>query len=260
LGKKKGESMLGWFGRKKEQRQAEETWGRLHAQYVSHKLTLLDYCKTGTRLAIDDEQRALRAAGLASNLVTREQHPPELLESINEGDRLVAQKVADDILADPEMHQLAGDALFWLAEAELSKGFDVKTNGQSPESIATAKSLLDRASDLAGTRPKYQAALCQIFLAFETLDHEARKRCGIPQERNGHRMAYLAAKKALASDDPELDALRPELLRLQANAACELRRYDEAEALYLQAKLLAPKLGGIDEALTLLHRKRSSTV
>lgn len=55
------------------------------------------------------------------------------------------------------------------------------------------------------------------------------------------------------SDDTSTRILRSELLRLRANAAVALERFEEAKFAYMAAKDFNPKIQGVDEALRALR-------
>jgi tetratricopeptide (TPR) repeat protein len=227
------------------QRQADEAVQRQRREYELRKAVLFEHCRVQARTIVSDEGRAGQVGALASNLVTGEPHPPELLESICQDDRETAKHIADDMLTDAQMRDYAGDTMFWLAEALFAQAFDFKTNTQSPESIAKAKERIQLARERGGDKPLYFSLLSQV----EMSAGEAKK-------------AYHSAKRGLAklpadlfSDDAHIRILRSELLRLQANAAVALGNLEEARLTYLAAKDFNPKIQGVDEALRALNRR-----
>jgi tetratricopeptide (TPR) repeat protein len=236
---------MGWFRRSKIQKQADEAVQRQRGEYEVRKTVLFEHCRVQARTIVSDDGRASQVGALASNLVTGEPHPPELLERICQDDRETAKHIADDMLTDAEMRAYAGDTIFWLAEALFGQGFDTKTNTQSAESIAKAKELIQLARERGGDKPLYFSLLSQVQMSAG----EAKK-------------AYHSAKRGesklptdLFSDDGHTRILRSELLRLQANAAVALGRLEEAKFAYLAAKDFNPKTQGVDEALRALGRR-----
>jgi tetratricopeptide (TPR) repeat protein len=236
---------MGWFGRNKIQKQAENALQRQRREYEIRKTLLFEACRTRARQIVTDESRANRVGAFAANLLTGESHPPEQLEQIDQDSRAISQGIADEILADAEMRDYVGDTIFWLAEALVSQGFDSKTHVQSAESIARAKELVQLARDRAGDKPLYFALLSQIQMS-----------------ANEPKKAYSSAKRgasklpvSVLSDDEKTRILRSELLRLQANAAVALDRVEEARFLYQAAKDFNPKIQGVDDALRSLSRR-----
>ena len=232
---------MGWFNRGKAQKEAEETFRQMRRAYETRKTLLFEACRSRAREIVSDVSRADNAGALASNLLTGEEHPPDKLEHIPEEDRVVAQNIADEVLADAEMRDYVGDTIFWLAEALFIQGFDTKTNIQSPRSILRAKELIKTARERAGDKPLYFSLLSQVEMS-----------------ANDPQKAYLSASRGesnLPPNDSQSVVLRSELLRLKANAAVALGNIDEARRLYQVAKDLNPKITGVDEALRDLKRR-----
>lgn len=234
---------MGWFGRSKLQKQADEALQQQQREYEIRKTLLFETCRGRARQIITDVSRADRVGALASNLLTGEQHPPERLAEISADDRAIAREIADEILADVQMRDYIGDTIFWLAEALFSQGFDSKTKIQSAESITKAKELVQLARERAGDKPLYFSLLSQVQMSAK----EFKK-------------AYSSAKRGEAklpvrSDDDKTRILRSELLRLKANAAVALGNIEEATFLYRAAKDFNPKITGVDEALRSLGRR-----
>ncbi len=234
---------MGWFGRNKAQKQLEETVQQQRRQYEIRKTQLFEQCRIYAEELVDDNGRAGSIGALASNLITGEPHPRDLLDSISEKDRESARNIADRALADPEMREFAGDTIFWLAEALFSQGFDTKTNIQSSESVEKAKELLQLARDRGGDKALYFSLLSQVQMS-------------AGEFKKAHTSAIRGEKELpplSISEDASTRILRSELLRLTANAAVALGNFEEAKFAYMAAKDFNPKIQGVDEALRALR-------
>jgi hypothetical protein len=162
---------MGWFSNNKAQKEHDAVIQQQRQAYETRKTMLFETCRMQTRTRIADQSRADRAGALASNLLTGEPHPSEQLAQIGDEDRAVAQGLVDEILADAEMREYIGDTIFWLAEALLSQGFDIKTSVQSSASIVRAKELVQLARERAGDKPLYFTLLSQVYMS----ENEAQK-------------------------------------------------------------------------------------